>query len=257
MAESLVFELQPRGEALTFRGLIEATESINRILRDVDYTITGNKIPHRWLVTKLSNPTPSMTLEPMLDEIGLVDLTARGLEAITGEDPLSSPPEGFSEYALDDLRKTKRLFNGFYDMRAIVVKRNAVPIARIADDISRKVDRVYRGGYSLLGSLEGKLEAVNLHGKAPTTTIWERISGKPVRVHLSQDLRSQAKDLLEHRVLVSGRIKYFANGAARSIVDLKEIRDLDRPYRLRAEYGSIPDLTGDLTTEDFLKAMRE
>lgn len=257
MAESLVFELQPRGEALTFRGLIEATESINRILRDVDYTITGNKTAHQWLVTRLSNPTPSLTLQPILDEVGLVDLTARGLESITADEAPTAPPEGWSEYALDDLRRTKRLFNGYYDMRAIVVKRNAQPIARIADDISRKVDRVYRGGYSLLGSLEGKLEAVNLHGKTPTTTIWERMSGRPVRVHLSQELKSKAKDLLEHRVLVSGRIKYFANGASRSIVDLKDIRDLDRPYRLRAEFGSIPDITGDLTTEEFLEAMRE
>jgi hypothetical protein len=257
MADSLVFKLEPRGEALTFRALIESTESINRILRDVDYGLTGEKTARQWLVTKLSNPTPTLTLEPMLDEVGLVDATAHGIEVITGDDAPLAPPKGWTDFALDDLRKMKRLFNGHYGMRQVTVSRGGEPVGRIADDIQGKVDRVYRGEYSLLGSLEGTLEAVNLHGHAPFTTIWERVSGRPVRVYLPKGIKGRAKELLESRVLAIGRVKYFANGTPRAIVDLTEIRKLDGTHRVIAEYGSIPDLTGDQTTEEFLRAMRE
>lgn len=256
MADFLVFSLEPRGSSLTLRALLESVESINKILRDVEYGLTGDKKPRQWLITKISNPIPTMRLEPMIDEVGLVDAMAYGIRTITSEEAPHAPPNGWGELALDDLRGMKRLFGRTYQMRQVTVKKNDEPVARIADQIERQVDRVYRGGYHLLGSLEGNLEAVNLHGRAHTT-LWERVSGKPVRVYLPQDLKSRAKEMLEHKVLAIGRINYFADGTPRSIVELTEIRDLVTDHRLIATYGSIPDLTGDTDTAEFLRAMRE
>lgn len=256
MAESLVFELVPRGELLTFRAMIRTTDAINRILRAVDYGLTHNKVGREWLITRLTSPIPTVTIKPMLDEVGIVDATASGIQIITAEETPIGPPEGWTEFALNDLRDMKRLFNGHYEMRQVLVSKDDEPVGRIGDDIRRKVDRVYRGGSSLLGSLEGTLEAVNLHGRAHIT-IWERVSGKPVRVYLTKELKSIIPELLEHRVLAIGRVNYFANGTPRSIVDVTDIRELTREHRLTAGFGSIPDLTGDRDTSEFLKAMRE
>jgi hypothetical protein len=192
----------------------------------------------------------------MLDESGIVDATAHGIHVITSEESLVGPPNGWTEFALNDLRDMKKLFNGHYEMRQVVVRKDDETVGRIGDDIRRKVDRVYRGGHAILGSLEGTLEAVNLHGRAHIT-IWERVTGKPVKVYLNEGVRGRVKDLLERRVLAVGRINYFANGIPRSIVDVTDIYDLARPHRLLADFGSIPDLTGDLETPEFLKAMRE
>jgi hypothetical protein len=147
--------------------------------------------------------------------------------------------------------KTATTLNTIYPHRCPVCNGHGT-----VSDIGTKVDRVLRSGYYLLGSLEGTLEAVNLHGRG-TFTIWERVTGKPVRVGLTHEMREHIKALLDKRVLVAGRVRYFANGQPRSVVDLTEIRDLETSYTVRAEFGSIPGLTGDMETPAFLKAMRE
>ena len=59
-----------------------------------------------------------------------------------------------------------------------------------------------------LGSIEGALEKINIHGEARVFTIYPAIGPRQVRCVFPDDLRQRAIDSLGQRVSVSGLIKY-------------------------------------------------
>ena len=103
------------------------------------------------------------------------------------------------------------------------------------------------------------LEAINLPG-SPSVTVWDRVSGSPVKCSFPKTAAwiERTKALLERRVLVSGQVNYFRNGMPRSVTQIRDIEDrTPTPTDLKAEYGCIPDLTGERETVDYIRSIRE
>ena len=119
--------------------------------------------------------------------------------------------------------------------------------------------RILNAGYRNLGSLEGTLEVIDVHG-APTVTIWERVSRSPVRCTIPDEdvWIARVKSLLGKRVTVTGDIRYFANGLPRAISDVTRIEDATPdPALPRAEFGSIPDgRVAEVGAAEWLKSIR-
>ena len=142
-----------------------------------------------------------------------------------------------------DLKKMRRLFGGRSRARSIAVFVDGQQTATIRRGISEQVDRILAAGYRNLGSLQGTLEVINVHG-APGVTIWDRVSGSPVRCSIPNNAEwiERVKGLLQKRVSVTGDIRYFVNGTPRSISGVTRIEDATPdPTLPRAEFGSIPD----------------
>ncbi len=240
MAYSLTFVIHPDAESVSVRLFLKAIEDIDRIIRDVDYAVTREKGTRRWIISGLHSSTPTITLRPALDNAEIVEAVAHGLQTITTG--TLEPPAYFTEQTLDDLKRMRRLFTGRDRAKSLELSSNGEKHAVIERDIGEKTDRILKGGYWNLGSLEGTLEALNLHGN-PTFTIWDRISRLPVRCNFPRDStwREQIKSLLEKRVLVIGRINYFRNGRPRSITHIEKIEDMTPDLSLPiATFGSIP-----------------
>src|SRR5437867_2405525 len=131
----------------------------------------------------------------------------------------------------------------------------------IREDVREKAERVTRGSYTLLGSLEGTLEAAILRGKTPTFTIWDRVTGRPIRC--SFDERRWLDTVTEFfkrraRVFVEGKVTYFRNGIPRFISELRNIRDMTPNSSLpKGDYGSVPDLTGGKDSVEYVRSLRE
>ena len=109
-------------------------------------------------------------------------------------------------------------------------------------DIVDKAKRILAADYHNLGSIEGTLEIINAH--APSVTVWERVSGAPVRCTLptGSDWIDLAKTLLTRNVLVAGDIRYFTNGIPRSISAVEVIEDAPKATGpMKATFGSLPD----------------
>ena len=240
MADSLTFVIHPDAESVSVRLFLKAIEDIDRLIRDVDYAVTKEKGTRRWIISGLHLSAPTITLKPILGNVEIVEALAHGLRIITTG--TEEPPAYFTEQALDDLKRMRRLFTGRDRAKSLVFSSNGEEPAVIERDISEKADRILKGGYWNLGSLEGTLEAINLHG-IPTFTIWERISIAPVRCSFPRDITwiEQVKSLLEKRVLVVGRVNYFRNGKPRSVTNIKQIEDMTPDHSLpSAAFGSIP-----------------
>jgi hypothetical protein len=111
---------------------------------------------------------------------------------------------------------------------------------------------------SEFGSVEGKLETVSVHGK-PRYVVYHGRTGKAVTCKIDGQQRLQgAIDLMGRRVNVAGRIHYNARGEPLRIDDgdIRPLRD-DSQLPTTAELtGSDPNLTGKLSTAEYLEIIR-
>lgn len=121
------------------------------------------------------------------------------------------------------------------------------------------IDRVLSGGYKALGSLEGRLDAINLH-RAPTFTIWDRLSGAPVRVSFpsGQVWKDRVTALLGRRVRVSGMVRYTPSGVPRTISGVSGVEDTTYdPNQPVGDFGSVPELLDNgMTGTEYVKSRR-
>ena len=256
MSDDLTFIINPETESASVGLLLKSLEEINRFLRDVDYAVYGPKHQHQWMVRRLKSSAPSITVEPDGGAGSSVEVIGEGLRTVMlGTE---QPPRFFTERVLEDLTKMKRLFGGKSRAKSIDVIVDGQQTATISRDIAEKADRILSAGYYNIGSLQGTLEAINVHG-SPTVTVWDRVSGSPVRCSIPNEHGwiDHVKDLLEKRVSVTGNIRYFVNGTPRSITSVIAIEDATPdPHLPRAEFGSIPDERAARDPAKFLQSIR-
>ena len=258
MDDELTFVVNAESEFAPFSLLYKSLEDIRRLLRDVDRAMYGPKSKHEWMVSKLSSSAPTITVQADLNGRQAVEAVDVGLRAVTaGTD---RPPKHFTEEVLVDLQKMRRLFVGKNKAKSVTVSLNGRSAATIQRDISEKVSRILNVGYTSIGSLEGTLEVINIHGKG-SVTIWDRVSRSPVRCSITKNEEwiDRVKSLLGKRVMVTGDILYFVNGVPRSVSNVTEIEDATPdPSLPRAKFGSIPDRgVREVGAAEWLNAIRE
>lgn len=256
MAYGLTFVIHPDAESVSIGLFLRTIEDIHRLIRDLDYSVTREKGKRRWVIAALHASAPTITVKPLLDNDEIAETLVHGLKIVAAG--TTDPPEHFTEEILDDLRRMRRLFVGRDKANRVVLSSNGSESAVIQEDIDQKADRILKGGYWNLGSVEGTLDAVNLHG-SPSFTLWDRVSRSPVRCNFSKDAawKERVKSLLEKRVLVVGRVNYFRNGIPRSVTGIENLEDMTPvPYLPKATFGSIPTPVVAESPAEFLKTVR-
>ena len=262
MAKSLTFAIHPTDDSLWLQTLEKTIEDVRKLIKEVDLAVTRERRGRPWIVTRLQSSTPTITIQPAINGTKVVNAFADGLRVLTAEQEPVELPIHYSEEALDTLLGMRKLFKGKYRLGRVVFSTDDEPeIAVIREDIQQKIERVFRGGYKVLGSLEGTLEALNMRIKPPAFTIWERTSGRPVRCSFTKEhWLDQVVTLLrgQKRAIVTGTIGYFHNGQPRYIKDIREIRDMTPDTSLpKAKFGGVPGLSGGRDTAEYLSLMRE
>ena len=256
--EGLTFVINPESEYASVDLLLHSVEDIVRLLRRIDDAIHGPRHRHKWVVRELRSSAPTITVEETpLNGVRSAEVIVHGLRTLTrGTD---EPPQHFTVPVLENLAKMNRLFTGTgAKAKSIDVLASGDLVATIEKDISEKVKRVVSSGYRSLGSLEGMLEAIDIHS-APVVTIWERVFRTPVRCHIPEgsEWTERVVSLLGKRVTVTGEVQYFSNGKPRTIRDVVRIKDATpNPNLPRAEYGSIPDEEAVHDPVEFLNSIR-
>lgn len=256
MDEALTFAIYPHAEAASLPLFLRAVSDIHRLLQDVDYAVNRERGGRRWIVAELHSSAPTVTVRPLLSDPVTIDAIAVGIRIVTTG--TFEPPRYFTEDALSDLKRMRRLFRGTDRVRRIVVSRDHAEPAVIEEDISEKADQILASGYRNLGSLEGTLDAINVHD-ASTFTMWDRVSLSPVRCFFPKTgvWVERVKSLLEKRVVVAGEIHYFRNGIPRSIANVQSIDDASQDDTLPTAYfGCIPDSEAARDPVAFLRERR-
>ncbi len=256
MPEGLTFTIRPDNQDASVDLFVKVFDDISRLLNEVSYAIHRDRTGRRWVIAGLHSSAPSVTVRTLLGDEESLLVVASGIREVTNL--TDRPPEYFTEPVLERLGQMRRHFRGRDKVRSIEVALNSDVTATIQEDIREQTDRILTAGYWNLGSVEGALEALNFHGEA-TFTVWDRVSRAPVRCSLAgvPSGKEQVRELLEKRVRVTGRVRYFQNGVPRSVTDVQDIQDATPdPDLPKAGFGSIPDAEAARDPAAFLRAVR-
>ena len=260
MADPLTFAIVADNGKVTLDALHGSVERVRKLVHDVDGVVTQrrSRVHRAWYITDFHSSSPTITITPASDGTDSGERAARAV--VTGIAWVNTPgqrtpPPHFSERELEDLRSLRQLRGRGVSRIDFECGQKAAQV--LPSRVEEQVDRILRAGDTEYGSLEGELDAVNLHGH-PTLTIWESITGLAVRCSFPQDYEATVRQLLRKRVRIGGLIHYFADGRPRRITEFNDIEDLTPDSKLpRAAFGSIPNLTDRVGSERHLKIVRE
>ena len=257
MPDPLTFSIVATDGKLSFDDLLRSVEGVRKLIRDVDHVVTRRNTRRQWHVTGFHSSSPTISITPVPDQTGSgrrsVEALVTGIQWIN-EPGQETPPEFFSERELEDIRalRQRRLLS----VSRIEFSSNGTAANIVPSRVSEQVDRILGAGHVEYGSLEGTLEAINVHNTR-TVTIWESLSRLAVRCWFPEEYEEAVSRLLRRRVRISGLVRYFADGRPQKITEIGSIEDLSPdPSLVRATFGSIPDLTGGLGSERYLRVMR-
>ena len=241
----LTITVTPVEGTASFDLLLKSLNDMKRVLQHVDETMFGPRSRHTWSVNRLSSSAPTITIEADPSATEVPEVIVDGFRAVNLG--ISEPPPYFSEPVLERLTELRRLFSASNGLESLALSvgtpnHEESSITVVDRDIVDKAKRILAADYHNLGSIEGTLEIINAH--APSVTVWERVSGAPVRCALptGSDWIDLAKTLLTRNVLVAGDIRYFTNGIPRSISAVEVIEDAPKATGpMKATFGSLPD----------------
>lgn len=130
----------------------------------------------------------------------------------------------------------------------------------ITRDFARKLDDFFESGEECYGSICGRLESINIHDSANIFTIYPETGPKRISCKFSEELLEEAADALNRKVEVFGVLKYprdmdFPNEIyVQSMEKFLPDNELTDLWDMK---GVAPDCTNGLSSEDFIRRLRD
>jgi len=257
-------ELTVEGERgqLSFETLATVIRNSFDILTNLDSAVSSQpRGSLDWFVTDISFGSLIITIEarPKLPDVDngpkVVGAMVNGLAHIQRE---HTTPPYFSDY---ELRKADAIARALQKEGARAVRIRDIDektTAIIEPEISSEISQLIKVRYQEIGSVEGRLEMISIH-RQPRFSVYHSITQRSVRCKFESKILDMVKEALGRRVIVSGVVYYnYRHEPIR--VDLQKLTILPREEELPSPKdlrGMVPDFTGDKTTEEYVRSLRE
>lgn len=233
------------------------------ILTDLDSAISSApKGSVNWFITEVSFGSLVIAIEPkskLQDADYSSQVTETFVDGLAHIQRERTTPPFFSDYGLRKARDLARMLRED-GARAITIQdMERQTTATIRPEAVTDISQLVNIRYQELGSVEGRLEMVSVHG-TPRFTVYHAITRRSVRCKFdANQLLDTVKEALGRRVIVSGLVYYNYKHEPvrvdlRKLVILPHEEKLPSPKELR---GMAPDIAGDQTTEQYIRSLRE
>jgi hypothetical protein len=251
----LLVTLEHEDHAVPFDAFAKVLVEAVEILRGLDcHMIGAPRVSMRWNIVNVSMHSPiQMTLEP-----SPIHTDGRTVDVIIpflgdferlerGEKP---------QYFTPDLQARAKLIvsvlgRGIRSIRFNSEGHEARPTLRVAARVDELTERYFE-----IGSIEGSLEIISVHGE-DAVTVWDARWNSRVKCLVSDAQLEQAKGLLRKRVMVRGRIKCEYK-RPKEVVDVFDIQPLADSSSLPQVEDIAPvDLFGDSEPADYLRGQED
>ncbi|MDV2503611.1 MAG: hypothetical protein RX318_06635 [bacterium] len=130
----------------------------------------------------------------------------------------------------------------------------------LTEGLKAKVDVLLAEVDSTEGSIEGMLEAINIHKGANVFRIYPIIGPKKVSCHFPNRLREDAIGAVDNFVSIEGTLKYMKNAPFPHEIKVSKIEVYppeDELPSLEDLRGIAPEATGDMSSEEFVRKIRD
>lgn len=238
------------------------------ILRDLERAISArSKSSIEWIIRDLSYNSPitadlgsRVTSEDLLVQIPdrVVDSYVVGIQAIHREAHI---PPWFSESSLKKLRTVANQVgqHGIRRVQAFSLNGEVSEPADVTRETAANVALMLRPVTKAIGSVTGRLEVIDIHGKRNKVNIYDVRTHRGVKCLFPDDKIEEVKAALGKTVIARGIIHRNTKGDAVR-VEKTEFEIRDEAHRLPTidEFiGHDPNFTGDLTTEQYMERLRD
>lgn len=133
-------------------------------------------------------------------------------------------------------------------------------VVHLTAELHHRLSDLLNPEQSVEGTIDGRLEAINVHSGQNVFTIYPLIGPKRVLCRFPARLEQQAIRALTRRVEVSGALKYREGARfphAVTVQNLEMMPSNDELPTLMDLRGIAPNATGDLSSEDFVRMLRD
>jgi hypothetical protein len=235
-----------------------------RALKDVSRALTARSKRPEWKLESLHTSRPTTVLRakmpPMspgnLDGV-IEDHFLRTLRALESG---GAAPRHLTHGTLTRLHTVAQGF-GIGVVQGFTVTRSSDDAGvTLTRKTFRNLDRLFHESTAAWGSVTGVLRTATVD-KGRHLQLRDDVFGVGVRCDIEEaDLLQTAGALLERHVTVSGLVRRDHQGRPQSVeaTSVELIEDSHETFPTVADmFGAYPDFTGDLSTEEFIRAQRE
>jgi hypothetical protein len=230
-----------KGDFIPVATFVEAASRLCALLAEVDSSISGRH-SLEWGVAGLRTSSAVLEATPRVLRDDYPDNGPEVISAVvTGMrqiDRQATRPQFFSDEALEDAKQLAAILNGDIDrveLRAVVQGMPSIT-ASVTQRVAANVNELIGPRYTALGSIEGTMELVSIHGTV-YFNIYDLLARRKVRCICDRDVLNELIGSLGKRLLVYGEIRFNAAGLPVSI-RVEKVRIL----RERAELPQPSDL---------------
>lgn len=200
---------------LPFQRFLDMGGELIAVLREVEHEVAPDA-QMRWIIDTISKasplaiglrPVPQRPRTPIYVPRTLVRTVNAGIRDVQRR---AERPAHFSNKALE---KAKALVETATAGGAIVKIGTAKSPVRVDARLIRNVDTILGATVSAIGTVEGTLEAFNVHGNARYFNIYDSLTDEKIRCDFGHRIPVSAIGAAaERRVAVHGEIKYRETG---------------------------------------------
>ncbi len=212
--ESTNLELELGAPEVALKHLVSATGTFAGLINEVARSYLGAaREPVIWIVeVKPGSVKLPVRPQPATDAIRPSALPEMVTAIVEGLKLIESRPERPAYFTDTALQQAKALGNLASSERPVIV-RNGREQAVLTKRVPANVDEVLGKPVASFGTVEGRLEAFNIHGPTPTFSVYDVLTGSPIACRLTE--RVTLEDLrpaIGRRVGVRGPLKRRPNG---------------------------------------------
>lgn len=216
---SLIIE----GNRITASKFSKCVNTFFELVNDVAQSVSGKKKAIDFIVSVKPGsivlclkPESTNGSDTIVEET--IETLRGGIDAISKR---SRPPRKFSENAQKKLYVLGNIANLNQEgIDHVKLKFNRAARVLSPSSVSY-VDNLLGTAFKAYGTVEGQLDAIDLHGKL-TFFVYETVSGNKVKCIFDEDLCNDVISSIRRRVSVYGLIKYKKNGSLNS-VDIEKL----------------------------------
>lgn len=209
------------GDAIPLGTFIDAAQDLKALLFELDTAVSGTR-NLEWTILELRTGSATVTVTPsLLSEEAIDESTAVISIALTGMEIIEKTaerPPYFTDTALLKAKELVSLLNGRIERIAVFGNsgRGETKRVRITQRVAANVDQLLGTNTIALGSIEGTLETVTIHG-GTTFNVYDLITRRGVRCLCDRETLDQLSSHLGQRVLIEGEVRYNIRGQPISV----------------------------------------
>ena len=248
-------------EQLDVKLIVAALRDIENILSEIERSVSADRdAKAHWAWGEEAHlqfvASPNGVAEATLGRV--LEVVHDGFEGAVGAAQSNGGVKWPPEFGVRAQHSAQRVLRLLKHLESITIETTGRPPLEIRE---ARIEQLFAGlpVQRVYSSVEGVLEMVSRRGKIVRAGLREHGTGTYVKCRLAaeewfDDLRDRA--LWGKRVLVEGRVAYNEEGTPLSIVDVTSVVERESGPRIRDFRGSVPDLTGGLSTEEFIARVR-